>query len=257
MERNHKIITGLVILTITLITVIGCTAYTQPPTPHLPQPETHIISPYNLDEEGYYIADVETGWYGRAKGHNEQFKQVEEYNTTPNFTPHSGNPHFNVTLIKNNITSGEALVFEGTSTMPPNTFIAIDIGDFHTPHQYYSAPILPGVNGTNIIKVKIPAFNIRINKWDHHDRTFPQGDTYENIGYFGLDGFNFTITSDTNYPMIWEDTSYFPSLNTYVPPHIWVWTNDTSIEHQFKPDDPFFANNVILPYPTYKPPQKW
>jgi hypothetical protein len=283
MSCKHPISITTVSCILILVTIfVGCTSVPLPNTnttlnptltqsqttllPTTPQPQIHIISPYILDNDGYYIADVETYWTYNDKGQSKHFSPLVIPSNKTYYNQLGGKDLFNITHITNHITSGESLVFEGTSTLPPNTIIPIYITDpvsftrrNNPSYQYFSAPILPGINGTNTVKVKIPAFNIHIDGKYHPNRTFPHCEIYENTGFFGMsppdDGyFNFTITSDTNYPMIWEDTT--PDETYPNHPHIWVWTNDTTTEHRYGLN-PFFAYNVVQPYPTYKPPQKW
>jgi hypothetical protein len=241
MKHPHKKI-GTLILSIIIVialTVSGCTSQSPPtinntptttPTP-TPTPQIHTIPPYMLDEEGYYIADDRT-WDRYYRNGSENTHSVFEFLGPANYESNSGGPIFNVTLKNANITSGEALVFEGTTTIPSGATIPILIGDQIThqksesgpnTYKWFSAHVLPGANGTNLIKVKIPAINIHIDEWYRHEREFPEGAIYENLILFGLDRYIFTITSDPKYPMIWEAT---PGTR-----HIWVWTNDTATEH--------------------------
>jgi hypothetical protein len=184
------------------------TISTVPQTTPTPSPTPN---PYGLDTDGYYIAD---------------FGYPKDRVLCSNFS---------INLLTPNITSGEALLFEGTTTCPPNTRIYIMKNPFdfrtgvgNTGIEEFSAPVLPGTNGTNIIKFKIPAFNIHIDYYTRKEPSFPENETYTSYISFvgnefyvlGRKCFEFTIISDPNHPMIWdcEGRDYYT----------WIWTNDTT-----------------------------
>lgn len=254
-----------------ILTIVGagCTSLPQPDTnttnitiSTLPQtnlPQTNPTpsptpNPYGLDTDGYYIADFgdptdSIPCFDRTEHtFNKKLKKNEvSFNDTPNFS---------VKLLTPNITSGEALLFEGTTTCPPNSRIYIikDSGDFRpgiggTGVEKFSAPVLPGTNGTNIIKFKIPAFNIHIDHWTRKEPSFPANETFTSYIFILLyKSFKFTIISDPNHPMIWDSEGH--------DHYTWIWTNDTtkteyttyftSIRH----GNPHNVSE-IKPYPTY------
>lgn len=246
------------LLTVAII-LAGCTSTTSPNnttdtittvTTHSPPTPTPTPNPYGLDTDGYYIADdispsdKFTYIFDRTKyGYNPKLKkEVIIFDDTPNLS---------ITPLTPNITSGEALLFEGTTTHPPNSYIMImknpgvarsDAGGAGI--QYFYAPVLPGTNGTNIIKFKIPALNIHIDQWTRKDPSFPANETYSSDFYgFGVrKGFVFTITSDPNYPMIWDSEG----RSVYT----WLWTNDTTTKHIINYRNASESFNP-QPYPTY------
>jgi hypothetical protein len=232
---THITLTQTVLFSCILILTIvgaGCTSLPQPNTNTTTITITNTIpsipptpNPYGLDTDGYYIADFgfpkeSVPCFDRTDyTYDEKLKKtVMTFNNTPNFT---------VKLLTPTITSGEALLFEGITTCPPHSRVYI-MKDPHdcrpgvggTGVQEFSAPVLPGTNGTNIIKFKIPAFNIHIDASTRKEPSFPANETYTSYISVGTKSFEFTIISDPNHPMIWDTASRSQ--------YTWMWTNDTT-----------------------------
>jgi len=247
---------------ILILTIVGagCTSLPQPDTnttnitiSTLPQKNptpSPTPNPYGLDTDGYYIADFglpkeSVPCFDRTTDtFNDTLKKMEVvFNDTANFS---------VNFLTPNITSSEALLFEGTTTCPPNTRIYImkDPG-YYPPGigplgiQEFSAPVLPGTNGTNIIKFKIPAFNIHIDRWTRKEPSFPANETYTSYIFVGYryKGFEFTIISDPNHPMIWGG-----GPNSH---YTWIWTNDTTKTGHITDFTQTENVSEINPYPTH------
>jgi hypothetical protein len=291
-KRNPLPTTLALIVVITgVIMAIGCITTNPPQTPinqttFLPAPTPN---PYGLDTDGYYIADHDTqdgyfakGWiYLHLLGYLDKDDELTTNQT--NLTDFAIKQ--NITIPNPTITSGEAVIITGTSTLPINTLIPITIDPLDcrptiggTGAQYFSAPILPGTNGTNLIKIKIPALDIHLNSYtdysfynstifsseEHTNKQFPQNDTYDTVIFIGSNtvpelfrGKNLTIISDTNHPMIWTHQSHENSFGRTNPAgrtrngefYYWHWTNDTTTQHQvyvfYTPEEYWCDTSII------------
>lgn len=236
--KNTSIYSTIIISLLLIVSTlsIACTTTISPSflsnqsiTTSIPVPSP-TPNPYGLDDEGYYIADLDT--------EDNYNKNLHEFFMTDDLLQvQLPNPILNATITKANISSGESLVFEGTSTLPPNTRVPIMIdhliirpsGFSPSPNQFFSAPVLAGINSTNIVKIKIPAFNIHLYPAGQYD--FPENATQDAYAYFPSLGtrnvYYITITSNPNYPIIWEKQWGHPKGN-YIINHSWGWMNDTT-----------------------------
>ena len=282
MYRNLKILQVCVIffLATTLLFCSGCTSTNSDHVTSVPPTisAAPLANPYGLDNDGYYIADLDER--GSQIDPNCCFSWCYTYvdcnNTYANLYFNDG---FNISLKTPAVTSGEVLVIEGTSKLLPNTIVAMTIVaenlDGSLVYQQYSAPTLPLTTPNidsdikSLIKIKIPALNIHAFNYGCrlNNGCMPlQLRDGEKLNYsvtFGHDYQPFTITYDSNYPLITEENRYRdePSMGPcpksgcdfYWRSNWWVWTNNTDIKHVwYRPNLYNIYSNLpsLMPYPT-------
>jgi hypothetical protein len=252
-------------------------------------------NPYGLDTDGYYIADT-VAWpdhtYTQEDGENHFFMitynntEYNPYKYNPSKTkkiqthPKSknpsidelyANPNYEIKLrFSNTIStaSNESFIFDGTTNLPAGTIIPISIHEIIETtgginKWMFAAPILPGKNGINLIKIKIPAINI--HKTDNYNDILSNNTIIRNI-LIGDSIFTVEIKYDSTHPLIIEhNTMNFEQGlgRTYTNPNAtWAWTNDLETTHHWNNGNSYYQPHLntpaIQPYPTYpRPPQSW
>jgi hypothetical protein len=131
------------------------------------------------------------------------------------------------------------------------------------------------MNGTNSIRVRIPALNIHLDGIGN----MTEGEIYETMIVFGpgirsADGVMpwdlICITYDPTHPLIGEiNKAHSPGCGpkSYNPINTWWWTNSSTIRHTWNGAEDQYApcasngpadeiNGTVIPYPTYQKPYK-